>query len=142
MDIREQLDPHPLPPADFATRSLPILESTGPWYRLNGPPEVAPAAALSKLNLARYPSALYFDRTGGGRFDGPQQSYGILYVGEDVFGPFIESFGRTHGKVAIASHDLQERYLAQFVSVQPLRLADLCSAGLPRIGADNPDQQR
>jgi len=122
MDIREQLDPHPLPPADFATRSLPILESTGSWYR---------------LNLARYPSALYFDRTGGNRFGGPQQSYGILYVGEDVFGPFIESFGRTHGKVAITSHDLQERYLVQFVSVQPLRLADLCGAGLPRIGADN-----
>jgi len=121
MDIREQLEPHPLPPVDFATRSLSILESAGPWYR---------------LNLARYPSALYFDRTGGGRFDGPQQSYGILYVGEDLFGPFIESFGRTHGKVAIASGDLQERYLAQFVSVQPLRFADLCGAGLSRIGVE------
>jgi len=122
MDIREQLEPHPLPPVDFAARSLPILESTGPWYR---------------LSLARYPSALYFDRTGNGRFDGPQQSYGILYVGEDIFGPFIESFGRTHGILALTSGDLQERYLAQFVSVQPLRLVDLCGAGLPRIGADN-----
>lgn len=122
MDIREQLEPHPLPPIDFDTRSLLIRESSGPWYR---------------LNLARYPSALYFDRTGSGRFDGPHQRYGILYVGEDIFGPFIESFGRTHGKVAIATSDLQERYLAQFVADEPLRFADLCGAGLPRIGADN-----
>jgi len=122
MDIMEQLEKHPLPPVDFATLQLPILESTGPWYR---------------LNLARYASALYFDRTGGGRFDGPQQSYGILYVGEDIFGPFIESFGRNYGKVAITSGDLEKRYLAQFASVQPLRLANLCGAGLPRIGADN-----
>jgi len=111
-----------LPPVDFATRSISILESAGPWYC---------------FNLARYPSALYFDRTGRGRFDGPQQSYGILYLGEDIFGPFIESFGRTHGKVAITSSDLQKRYLSQFVSVQPLRFADLCGAGLARIGADN-----
>lgn len=99
MDIKEQLEPHPLPPTDFGTRTLAIFKSSGPWYR---------------LNLAQYP-AVYFDCTGSGRFDGPQQGYGILYVGEDVFGPFIESFGRTHGKLAIASTDLKERYLAQIV---------------------------
>lgn len=75
MESIEPLKPHPEPPLDFRSRPLPIFTSNTPAYR---------------LNPVSYQSALFFDRTGKGRFDGQQQEYGILYVGADVYTAFIE----------------------------------------------------
>lgn len=67
---KDPLPEHPLPPIDFQSRTLPVVESTGVWYR---------------LNPVRHESSLFFDRSGRGRFDGEEQGYGILYVGEDEY---------------------------------------------------------
>lgn len=118
---REPLVPHPNPPLNFNRRSLPVVESTGPWYR---------------LNPVRYESALYFDRSGRGRFDGSEQGYGILYVGNDEYAAFIECYGRTHGARGVAESALLQRNLICITSNRPLVLADLTGSGLVKIGAD------
>lgn len=84
--------PHPDPPPDFANRPLPTVEITSCCYR---------------LNPVRYDSALYFDRSGKGRFDAPEQSYSILYVGADEYAAFIECYGRQHGARGVAESALQ-----------------------------------
>lgn len=110
-----------MPPQDFPLRDLPVTESKITWYR---------------LNPARFQSALYFDASGLGRYDGPNLSYKILYVAETVQSAFIECFGRTHGAKGVAEEDLRNRNLFEITSQKPLRLVDLFGAGLVKIGAD------
>ena len=93
---RSRLPAHPLPATDFQQQVLPITECQTTWYR---------------LNPSSYDSALYFDRSGMGRYDGLSQSYGILYVAEAVEGAFIESFGRSHGAKGVAEADLRNEKL-------------------------------
>lgn len=118
---KEPLAEHPEPPSDFSSRSLPVVESVGPWFR---------------LNPVRYESALYFDRSGNGRFDGPLQGYGILYVGSDEYAAFIECYGRVHGARGVAESVLLQRNLVCIVPNRPLVLADLTGSGLVKLGAD------
>ena len=118
---RNRLPAHPLPPEDFQQRVLPITECQITWYR---------------LNPSRHASALYFDRSGMGRYDSSGQSYGILYVAEAVEGAFIESFGRSHGAKGVAEEDLRNRNLFEIESDRQLTLVDLWGSGLVKIGAD------
>lgn len=118
---KEPLLPHPLPPLDFESRILPISECQTSWYR---------------LNPVEYSSALYFDKSGRGRFDAPDQGYGILYVGEDIYTTFIECFGRIHGAMAVAESDLCKRVLMEIKSNRSLKLVDLWGNGFVKIGAD------
>jgi len=120
--LEEPLAPHPDPPPDFGSRELPVVESTGPWYR---------------LNPVRYSSALFFDRSGKGRFDGLGLGYSILYVGADEYTAFIECFGRAHGARGVAESALKERNLVRITSARPLVLADLTGNGLVKLGADS-----
>ena len=117
----EPLAAHPEPPPDFNTRTLPIIESAGPWYR---------------LNPVEHSRALYFDRSGRGRFDGPELGYGILYTGEDEYAAFIECYGRVHGARGVAESALRRRNLVCIRSDQPLILADLIGSSLVKLGAD------
>ncbi|MEO1467082.1 MAG: RES family NAD+ phosphorylase, partial [Cyanobacteria bacterium J06633_1] len=89
-----------------------------------------------RLNPSGYDSALYFDRSGMGRYDGSSQSYGILYAAEAVEGAFIESFGRSHGAKGVAEADLRNRNLFELASDRQLTLVDLWGSGLVKIGAD------
>ncbi|MBW4619403.1 MAG: RES family NAD+ phosphorylase [Cyanosarcina radialis HA8281-LM2] len=118
---KDPLIPHPDPPPDFPTRTLPVVESTGPWYR---------------LNPVSHSSALYFDRSGRGRFDGPTQGYGILYAGEDEYAAFIECYGRVHGARGVAEAVLKQRNLFAIASARPLVLVDLTGSNLVKLGAD------
>lgn len=118
---RSRLPAHPLPATDFQKQVLPITECQTTWYR---------------LNPSSYDSALYFDRSGMGRYDGLSQSYGILYVAEAVEGAFIESFGRSHGAKGVAEADLRNRNLFELESDRQLTLVDLWGSGLVKIGAD------
>lgn len=118
---RNRLPAHPLPAADFQQRVLPITKCQITWYR---------------LNPSRHASALYFDRSGMGRYDSLGQSYGILYVAEAVEGAFIESFGRSHGAKGVAEEDLRNRNLFEIESDRQLTLVDLWGSGLVKIGAD------
>ncbi|MUL39269.1 RES family NAD+ phosphorylase [Gloeocapsopsis dulcis] len=120
--LEEPLAPHPEPLPNFGSRLLPVVESNDPWYR---------------LNPVRYESALYFDRSGKGRFDAPEQGSSILYVGADEYAAFIECFGRAHGARGVAELALKERNLVRIRSARPLILADLTGSGLVKLGADS-----
>ena len=117
----EPLAPHPDPPSDFSSRLLPVVEISEPWYR---------------LNPVRYESALYFDRSGKGRFDGTEQGYSILYVGADEYAAFIECYGRFHGARGVAELALLQRNLVRITPARPLIFADLTGSGLVKLGAD------
>ncbi|MGF1601620.1 MAG: RES family NAD+ phosphorylase [Thermosynechococcaceae cyanobacterium] len=112
---------HPDPPVDLRPEDLITVKQSGPWYRLNS---------------IQHESAIYFDRSGWGRFDGPDQSYGILYLGEDIHTCFIECFGRTHTK-AVEEIELKRRNLFEIKSERPLKFAKLSGEGLVRLGADS-----
>jgi hypothetical protein len=117
----DPLIPHPSPPLDFNTRELPILSSQGTWYRLND---------------REFSSSLYFDRSGNGRFDGPAQGYGILYVGADVHASWIECYGRTLGEKGVSENTLRQRNLYAIDSQRSLIFADVTGSGLAKMGAD------
>ncbi len=121
MESKEPLKEHPEPPLDFNNLPLPVVISNEPVYR---------------LNPITYQSALFFDRTGKGRFDGQEQEYGILYVGVDEYAAFIECFGRVHGARGVAELALRQRNLIGITSARPLVLADLTGNGLVKLGAD------
>lgn len=89
-----------------------------------------------RLNDASFPSGLHFDTSGKGRFDGPDQGYGILYVGEDVCAAFIECFGRKPQQERNISEQLiRSRNLFEINSSKSLTFADLTGTGLNIIGA-------
>jgi hypothetical protein len=117
----DPLPNHPEPPPDFFNRPLPVIEGVGVWYR---------------LNAVEYSSALYFDRSGKGRFDSPTQGYGILYVGVDQFAAFIETFGRVHGAKGVSETVLKQRNLFAISPLRPLILVDFTGSGLVKLGAD------
>jgi RES domain len=118
---KDPLIPHPPPPADFQTRNLPTFVTQETCYR---------------LNAREFSSSLYFDRTGKGRFDSPDQGYGILYVGADVYASWIECYGRTHGAKGVSEVALRQRNLYAIDSQRELVFADLTGNGLVKIGAD------
>jgi hypothetical protein len=115
------LPDHPLPPEDFLTRTLPTVLCLKKLYR---------------LNPKDYQSALYFDKSGKGRFDSPTQGYGILYLGEDEYASFIECFGRVHGVKTIEELTLKKRNLFSITASRPLTLVDLTGSDLVKLGAD------
>jgi hypothetical protein len=118
----DPLFPHPMPPPDFQMRELPLIISHGTWYR---------------FNTKDFSSSLYFDRSGKGRFDSPGQGYGILYVGEDVYGSWIECYGRSHGARGVSEMALKQRDLYEIKSQRPLVFADVTGSGLVKLGADS-----
>ena len=117
--------PHPEPPSDFHSRTLPIITHGGSLFRTDLH-NVAP---------------LYFGRTGRTRFDDPLGQYGVhgvLYAARDPFGAFIETFGQETGTRSVGAGELKMRCLAEFYPVAPLSLVDLFSQGcLARIGVDS-----
>jgi len=120
--VRPDRPPGPLPdpPADLARRTLPLRTVSSPWYRFHPP---------------RRP-ALFFGRTGSGRFDAPAGQFGTLYVAEDAGGAFAETFGQMLDHRSIDEADLSRRHLALIHPPRPLRLADVTGPGLARLGAD------
>lgn len=81
---------------------------------------------------------IFFGTSGGGRFDDPEDEYGVLYTAEDSFGAFIESFGRAPGRNIVSWQSLRDRPLSCIGVTETeasLRLVDLTGAGLAQIGA-------
>ena len=114
------LGPHADPPADFATRPLPITIYRRPWFRIH--------------RLTHGP--LYFGRSGDSRFDAPAGEFGVLYVGKDERCAFIETFGHATGVRVVDRGELAARGLARVTPKRPLRLVNLAGDGLARLGAD------
>lgn len=115
------IEDHPLPSDDFSERIVPTSKYSQPWYRLN--PE-------------GFDSAIYFDRSGRGRFDSPQASYGILYAAQNQRGAFIETFGRTLGIRTVSGAALQQRNLFTITSDRPLVIVDVWGVNLTKLGVD------
>lgn len=118
--MKTTLGPHADPPADFATRPLPIMIYRRPWYRIH--------------RLTHGP--LYFGRSGDNRFDAPDGEFGVLYVGKDERCAFIETFGHATGVAAVDQGELAARGVARVTPKRALRLVNLASSGLARLGAD------
>ena len=127
---------YPSPPKKFNLRSLPIerVEAGRYFYRLN-----------SRLNSEGTPhkSAMFFDRSGYGRWDGNNQGYGILYVGADFHTAYIESYGRKPeqrnilgGRLLITETELDRRFLAKFTSKRLLKFVQVYGNGLQKLGID------
>ena len=114
---------NPLPvPADLNGRRLTIIQLNDPLFRTHG--------------IRRNP--LVPGRSGLNRFDAPDGSYEVLYLGRDPFCAFIETFAHAAGTRAVTTTALKERALSQIKPrSSPLRLIDLAESGcLVRIGAD------
>jgi RES domain-containing protein len=112
---------HPEPPADLHQRSLPIIATRAPWFR---------------IHQSRY-APLFFGRTGKYRFDAPAAEFGVLYAGNDAYCAFVETFGHSLDIRVVTMDELKRRDLSCLTANRPLRLVDLTGAGLARLGADN-----
>ncbi len=114
---------HPEPHSDLADRS-PFLS------------KLVPGTVFYRIHDRNY-GPLFFGKTGRNRFDSPDRSFGMLYVGLDEYCAFIETFGQSTGISAVTRTALEQRHLSYLKIAQPLSLIDLAaSGGLARIGAD------
>lgn len=114
---------HPLPPENFNQINLPI--------------SLVPGRNYYRLNNSSFNSAIYFDKSGRGRFDGSAQSYGICYVGENLEAAFIECFGRDLGVRFLSQEFIRTRNLFEIKSERALTLVDLFGSGLTKLGMDS-----
>lgn len=94
------------------------MRLSGPWQR---------------LHLEEYP-ALHFGRGRENRFDDPRGEYGVLYVAEDEFGAFVETFLREPSLTLVAKEELAGRILSEIEAIGDLSLVDLTGKGLQRAG--------
>jgi hypothetical protein len=116
------LEALPAPPEDPGRIRVTIVELAGPFFRT--------------LNIKRGP--LSPGNTGLNRFDAPDASYGVLYLGCDTYCAFIETFAHTSGTRTVTTGALKNRSLSQLKPTRPLRLIDLAASGaLVRIGVDS-----
>lgn len=71
------------------------------------------------------------------RFDAPDRSYNVLYLGCDAYCAFIETFGHVPRIRTVTTDVLKSKALTELTPARPLRLIDLAeSSALVRIGAD------
>jgi hypothetical protein len=105
-------------PPDFDRKRLHVVRRSGPWQRMH-PEEY---------------SALYFGKDRKNRFDDPRSEYGVLYVAEDEFGAFVETFLRNPKLTLVARDELVKRRLSEIEASADLSLVDLTGKGLQRAG--------
>ena len=111
---------HPEPPDDFASVRLMIRPFARTWWRIHRAEN----------------DPIYFGRTGRNRFDTPEAEFGVLYLGADTHCSFIETFGHATGVRFVTEAELRARELSAVAASRPLRLVDMRSNGLARMGAD------
>jgi hypothetical protein len=116
----------PQPPADLGRHTLPVHE--------------IPAGALLYRMHRRRLGALFFgprtDPNDRGRWDAPDDSFGVCYLAEEAHTAFAETMLRELERDEVSeTGDLAPRNLARLVVERPLRLARMHGAGLRRIKA-------
>lgn len=111
----------PRPPADLDRRSpdLVILDAGRVMHRF--------------YSAAHAP--IHFDRSGDGRLNAPDGSYGVLYAAATPSGAFAETFLRQPGRRLIPEDLLAAKAYAQLRATRPLRLVKLSGPGLAKLGA-------
>jgi RES domain len=116
--------PPPSPPADLPRRPLPIDErpSGTMWWRLH----------------LRVYSPLFFGppprEPPRGRFDAPDGSFAVCYLGASEEASFAEAFLRVRGGI-FDEADLEPRAFSQIENTETLRLVQMHGDGLHKIGA-------
>lgn len=110
----------PGPPADLASRNLPLKLVTGSIFRIH----------------RTHSDCIYFGKRGSERFDDPLRQFGVLYAALDPEAAFAEVFLRRLSLMLIAERDLEKRQLSE-INCHRLRCVDLSSAGLRRVSCDN-----
>lgn len=110
----------PPPPADLATRKLPLVTISGGLFRIH-----------RTINTWRY-----FGRNKSDRFDDPQGVFGVLYAAMTADATFAEVFLRKLASMSVAQVDLQSRGVSTF-SAKPLRCVELTGSGLRKLSCDN-----
>jgi hypothetical protein len=114
---------HPEPPGDLADRFPLVLN-------------LVAGSVFSRIHN-RNNGPVFFGKTRRNRFDSPDGSFGLLYVGFDEHCAFIETFGQSTGIRTVTRRALEQRNLSYLQTTQSLTLIDLASSGgLARIGAD------
>ncbi len=110
----------PPPPADLASRELPLTRVSGPLYRVH---------RLSH-------SGLFFGRSGRSRFDDPQKQFGVLYAALKPEAAFAEALLRQLEQMLILESALAERALSE-ISLSPISCVNLTAHGLRRLSCDS-----
>lgn len=113
--------PDPLPPADLASRTLPIET-------------VMPGTPLYRIHRSDL-GAVHFGKAGLSRFDDPQATFSVCYMAASLEGAFAETCLRAVGATIVSYAFLAERSVATLDNVRPLRLVSLHGPGLAAIGA-------
>lgn len=110
----------PPPPADLASRKLPLTRIKGPLFRVH-------RVAFS---------ALHFGKNGTSRFDDPLRKYGVLYAALKPEAAFAETFLRQLSRMLIEEDALAQRALS-VIAVKSSLCVNLTGHGLRRISCDN-----
>ena len=111
----------PVPPADFASRDLPIET-------------VQAGAAFQRIHRTGL-GALHFGTSGDNRFDDPKREYGVFYGAHSLEGAFAETCLRELGATLIPLARLAARSVSIIETTARLRLVELHGPGLARVGA-------
>jgi RES domain len=111
----------PLPPPDLNSRN-PLLV------------EIPKGTILHRFYTAAY-DPIYFDRSKLGRFNAPDESFGVLYTAENKAGAFAETFLRTPGRTLIGSDLLKRKAYLRLSVTRTMHLVRLAGPGLARLGA-------
>jgi hypothetical protein len=117
---RDRARPVP-PPADFATRDLPV--------------EVVPAGATFVRIHRTGLGALHFGASGDNRFDDPRGEYGVCYAARSLEGAFAETCLRAVGATLVPLAHLAGRSATVLTAAAELRLVEMHGPGLSRLGA-------
>lgn len=73
-----------------------------------------------------------------GRFDAPDQRYGVLYIARQLPGAFVETLCRNAGATRPIPATAMDTYnVAEFCAARGLKLVDLAGKGLARMGLDS-----
>jgi hypothetical protein len=110
-----------LPRPELARQRLPLVEL----------PAGTPVVRLH--TIGRDPA--YFGRNGRGRFDAPDHTYGVCYLGLDDAAAFVETLLRDQDLRGISRADLKRRGLADGKLIRSIRLVEFGGPGLRQLRA-------
>ncbi len=95
---------------------------------------------LFRLTRSRFPDPAFFGRRATGRFDAPDRSFGVCYLGTTLACCLLEvlPLGQhgASGRRFVTAAQLRDYYAAIATPSRPLRLAWLADDGLARLGID------
>lgn len=111
----------PWPPADLAAKSLPL--------------HIVPAGSQLLRFHAKEHGPLYFNRSAGWRWNAPDGSFGVCYVGLELAAAFAETFVREPSATYLDLAALRAKVLTRLRAGRDLRLVEMKDSGLKRAGA-------